>query len=150
MLPVQKQPQLLPVVLPSLSPIIQQPPIARPQSPGLLPPPDESLPFDINLPSSVSDLVSSFYTLRDGISGETDMLLDSSSRHIPDLVDFERLKYYLPKASYPAAGYYPQTQLPVFENPMVFEKFDTDTLFFIFYFHQGTYQQYAIFYSTYK
>ena len=28
------------------------------------------------------------------------------------------------------------------DNPELFEKFDTDTLFFIFYYQQGTYQQF--------
>jgi CCR4-NOT transcription complex subunit 3 len=31
---------------------------------------------------------------------------------------------------------------PVFDDPVVFEKFHTDTLFFIFYYQPGTYQQY--------
>lgn len=68
-------------------------------------------------------------------------MLETSARFIPDVMDFERPKYYLPKASYPASGYYPQVPLPVFENPLVFDKFDTDTLFFIFYYQQGTFQQ---------
>jgi len=29
-----------------------------------------------------------------------------------------------------------------FDDASMFEKFDTDTLFFIFYYQQGTYQQY--------
>src|SRR3546814_18623043 len=31
---------------------------------------------------------------------------------------------------------------PILENPALFEKLPADTLFFIFYFQQGTYQQY--------
>jgi len=31
---------------------------------------------------------------------------------------------------------------PNFDDASMFEKFDTDTLFFIFYYQQGTYQQY--------
>jgi CCR4-NOT transcription complex subunit 3 len=131
-----------PVVQPIQRPVKQ---IARAVEPVLLPPPDDILPFDEGLPGNMSDLVKSFHEMRVAKSThalpESDVI-DGSSRHIPDLVDFERVKYYLPKASYPAAGYYPQTVLGVFENPMVFEKFDVDTLFFIFYFHQGTYQQY--------
>jgi len=38
--------------------------------------------------------------------------------------------------------YYPQTPAPILDNPSVIEKFDTDTLFFLFYFQQGTWQQY--------
>jgi CCR4-NOT transcription complex subunit 3 len=50
---------------------------------------------------------------------------------------------YLPKTPYPTPGYYPQIPYAMFEkNPLLFEKFDIDTLFFVFYFQQGSYQQY--------
>jgi CCR4-NOT transcription complex subunit 3 len=40
-------------------------------------------------------------------------------------------------------GYYPQTPLSLFESSaLIFERFDLDTLFYIFYFKQGTLQQY--------
>ena len=53
----------------------------------------------------------------------------------------------MPNQPYPTPGYYPQVPFALFEtNPLIFEKFDTDTLFFIFYYQQGTYQQY-IFYT---
>ena len=38
--------------------------------------------------------------------------------------------------------YYPKAPMPIFSSPALFEKFDTDTLFFIFYHLQGTHQQY--------
>jgi len=47
----------------------------------------------------------------------------------------------MPKTPYPTPNYYAQTPLAIFENPAIFEKFDIDTLFFIFYYQQGTYQQ---------
>lgn len=73
-----------------------------------------------------------------------DPLLDASARAVPGIPDYERPRYYLPAASYPASGYYPQVPLPVFENaPLVYEKFDMDTLFFVFYFQSGTVMQYA-------
>lgn len=37
---------------------------------------------------------------------------------------------------------FPAVPAPVFDNRQIFEKFDPDTLFFIFYYQQGTYQQY--------
>jgi len=37
---------------------------------------------------------------------------------------------------------FPTIPAPIFDSPLVFEKFDVDTLFFIFYYQQGTYQQY--------
>lgn len=37
---------------------------------------------------------------------------------------------------------FPSVPAPVFDSREVFEQFDPDTLFFIFYYQQGTYQQY--------
>jgi hypothetical protein len=37
---------------------------------------------------------------------------------------------------------FPAVAASVFDNRSIFEKFDPDTLFFIFYYQQGTYQQY--------
>jgi CCR4-NOT transcription complex subunit 3 len=36
---------------------------------------------------------------------------------------------------------YPTQPAPIFETPPIFEKLSVDTLFFIFYYQQGTYQQ---------
>jgi CCR4-NOT transcription complex subunit 3 len=51
-------------------------------------------------------------------------------------------KSYVPRHPYPSPDYYPTAPHPAFENPLLYEKFDTDTLFYIFYYQQGTYQQY--------
>ena len=53
-----------------------------------------------------------------------------------------RTKPYVPRHPFPTPDYYPATPHINFENPALFEKFDTDTLFYIFYYQQGTYQQY--------
>lgn len=54
-----------------------------------------------------------------------------------------RLKTYFPQNPYPVPGYYPQTPLTTFTTtPAVFERLDTDALFFAFYFRPGTYQQF--------
>lgn len=37
---------------------------------------------------------------------------------------------------------YPQIKLPVLDNPALFEKLDTEALFFAFYYMPGTHQQY--------
>lgn len=52
-----------------------------------------------------------------------------------------RPKVYQPrnaKESHPA---FPNLPAPHFDDPAMFEKFDLDTLFFIFYFQQGTHHQ---------
>ncbi|CAJ0910478.1 6432_t:CDS:10 [Entrophospora sp. SA101] len=69
-------------------------------------------------------------------------MLDTSLQSVPETIDAERPKYYTPRNPYHTPPYYPQTPYPIFDNPALFEKFDIDTLFFIFYYQQGTYQQY--------
>eukprot|EP01027_Heterolobosea_sp_BB2_P009377 GEZU01013828.1.p1 GENE.GEZU01013828.1~~GEZU01013828.1.p1 ORF type:complete len:181 (+),score=42.91 GEZU01013828.1:349-891(+) len=69
-------------------------------------------------------------------------MLETSAASIPAPTDCERQKPYVPMNPYPTPASFPQTPLPIFNDPAIFEKFDTDTLFFIFYYQQGTYQQY--------
>jgi len=73
--------------------------------------------------------------------------LTNSYNNLPD-PDYSRPQQYKPRNPYATPPYYPQVQLPIFENPALFEKFDVDTLFFIFYYQQGTYQQLRIVSST--
>jgi CCR4-NOT transcription complex subunit 3 len=62
---------------------------------------------------------------------------------MPTSTETERAKAYTPRNPYPAAPpCYPSTPSPILDNPAVFEKLGTDALFFIFYYAQGTYQQY--------
>lgn len=68
--------------------------------------------------------------------------LDESYLHCPSTVDSERQRSYSPRNPYPTPSSYPSTPSLIFENPGVFEKLGTDCLFFIFYYAQGTYQQY--------
>ncbi|KAI8914810.1 Not1 N-terminal domain, CCR4-Not complex component-domain-containing protein [Powellomyces hirtus] len=119
--------------------------------PGLADPAkDDSVaePIDNRLPPTLADLVQSFEATRDRSTKAKDDasflqdMLQTSFQFLPDPLDSERPKHYIPKNPYPVPAYYPQLPLPLFENPNVFEKFDTDVLFFIFYYQQGTYQQY--------
>jgi len=68
--------------------------------------------------------------------------LNASLNSMPLPTDSERPKTYVPRNPYPTPNSFPQTPAVVFDSPTVFERFDTDTLFFIFYYQQGTYQQY--------
>ncbi|KAI7852418.1 Not1 N-terminal domain, CCR4-Not complex component-domain-containing protein [Circinella umbellata] len=102
---------------------------------------------DSRLPASLADLAPAFEAVKAKGADKGDMLythqmLDASLQHVPDLIDSERPKIYQPKTPYPTPSYYPQQPLPMFDNPALFEKFDMDALFFIFYYQQGTYQQY--------
>lgn len=69
-------------------------------------------------------------------------LLNDSFLHCPSLADSERQRTYVPSNPYPVPSSYPNAPSPIFENPAIFEKLGTDCLFFIFYYAQGTYQQY--------
>lgn len=69
--------------------------------------------------------------------------LNDSFLLMPTSGETERVKSYTPRNPYPAAPIcYPTTPSPILDNPAVFEKLGVDALFFIFYYAQGTYQQY--------
>jgi len=68
--------------------------------------------------------------------------LNDSFLHCPSNADSERQKTYTPRNPYPTPSSYPSNPSQIFDNPAVFEKLGTDCLFFIFYYAQGTYQQY--------
>jgi CCR4-NOT transcription complex subunit 3 len=99
---------------------------------------------DISLPASLADLAPSFDSIKNKSKNDlqyTNQMLDASLQHVPDLIDSERPKIYQPRNPYNTPNYYPQQPLVVFDNPVLFDKFDMDTLFYIFYYQQGTYQQ---------
>lgn len=105
------------------------------------------------LPSSLADLVTSFESakLRSMNRGSSDneatmsslhKSLESSFMNVPEPLDSEKPKYYVPKDPYPTPAYYPQAPASLFDDPSIYSKFDEDTLFYIFYYQQGTYHQY--------
>ena len=69
-------------------------------------------------------------------------LLDPSLRHLPDASDSARPKQYVPRNPYRTPSYFPSVPAPVFDDPLLFDRLSVDTLFFIFYFQQGTPHQY--------
>lgn len=68
--------------------------------------------------------------------------LAASIRTAPRRPDAERPRQYVPRNPYNTPAAFPASPAPVFDDPRVFDKLTTDTLFFIFYYQQGTYQQY--------
>lgn len=103
---------------------------------------------EARLPSSLTDLVSSFESAkqkslrRDANVGLVHKSLESSFMSVPEPLDSDKPKYYVPKNLFPTPNYYPQTPMSIFDNPALYSKFDVDTLFYIFYYQQGTYHQY--------
>lgn len=55
----------------------------------------------------------------------------------------DRPKYYVPRNHFATPGYYPQEPSGQFASASLFSKFDVDTLFYVFYYCQGTYLQYV-------
>jgi CCR4-NOT transcription complex subunit 3 len=73
---------------------------------------------------------------------DSDSILMASLKNIPHAYDSERPKQYTPLNPYNTPDIFPSKSLLIFNDPGLYEKMDTDTLFFIFYNQQGTYQQY--------
>ncbi|KAF9968869.1 general negative regulator of transcription subunit 5 [Mortierella alpina] len=102
----------------------------------------------IRLPAALADLAHSFEASKDRALAKevgffVHQMLEASYQFIPEATDTERPKYYSPKNPFSTPSYYPQSPPSgLFENAAMFEKFDIDTLFFVFYYQQGTYQQY--------
>ncbi|KAF9184230.1 proteinral negative regulator of transcription subunit 5 [Haplosporangium sp. Z 767] len=125
-----------------------QPRDKAPEQPAVTQPPSVPAEPEIRLPAALADLAHSFEASKErAMSKESGFfvhqMLEASYQFMPEAADTERPKYYAPKNPYPAPSYYPQSPPPgLFDNAAMFEKFDLDTLFFIFYYQQGTYQQY--------
>ena len=74
-------------------------------------------------------------------------LLQESFATLPSTNEHDRSSSrnstYAPQNPYPSTpASFPSVPNPIFENPAIFEKLGTDALFYIFYYKQGTYQQY--------
>ncbi|KAG5440032.1 hypothetical protein PCK2_000640, partial [Pneumocystis canis] len=98
-------------------------------------------------PQSLKDLVASLKTVKQRTLNPPPLsilhrFLEISFTTAPELVNSETPKYYMPSEPYPVPSYYPQVPPAIFDSPELFEKIDIDALFFVFYYQQGTYQQY--------
>lgn len=70
--------------------------------------------------------------------------LAASYQNLPDNYELERNRQYSPKQPYAMPSYYQSEPPQILSNPSIFERFDLDTLFFIFYYQQKTYPQYHL------
>lgn len=100
---------------------------------------------------------------RDNDLGAIHKILDAGFSNVPQPLDAEkwvllrdtcfvvsrltrrhrhrRPKYYVPRQPFATPNYYPQEPSGQFANPALFAKLDVDTLFYIFYYCQGTFLQ---------
>jgi CCR4-NOT transcription complex subunit 3 len=101
-----------------------------------------------HLPASLQDLIQSFETTKSRLplqpNPSQQRLLAASRESCPDVPDAERPQHYKPQFRFNTPAHYPQEPLPIFDDSVLYEtgRIDTDTLFYIFYYRQGTYQQY--------
>ncbi|KAL5321926.1 hypothetical protein ACEPPN_009890 [Leptodophora sp. 'Broadleaf-Isolate-01'] len=104
---------------------------------------DESI---FHLPSGLEDLLQSFEgnarraTLPPSQSSQR--MLASSLNNFPDLVDGLPPRNYKPKNPTRTPSYYPQELNSCFDDARLYSRIDPDTLFYVFYYKQETYQQY--------
>ncbi|KAI1467906.1 Not1 N-terminal domain, CCR4-Not complex component-domain-containing protein [Daldinia caldariorum] len=101
-----------------------------------------------HLPASLQDLVESFEVTKkrslpvNSPSHLRMMAASQANLNSIDAFDSEPTRTYRPDTRYPSASGYPQEPLPIFEDPRLYSRIEPDTLFYVFYYKQGTYQQY--------
>ncbi|KAI9800688.1 MAG: hypothetical protein M1825_004010 [Sarcosagium campestre] len=99
-----------------------------------------------HLPPGLQDLIQSFEATKSRITKTpthaAQRMLAASAARCPDSVDAERPQLYVPHTHYNTPVYYPQHPHPIFDDSRLYSRIDTDTLFYVFYYRQGTYQQY--------
>ena len=104
---------------------------------------DESI---YHLPPGLQDLIQSFEATKSRTasisSPSVQRLLAASHGTCPNYTDAEKPRHYRPQTRYRTPDYYPQEPFMAIDDPLLYGKIDTDTLFYIFYYRQNTYQQY--------
>ncbi|OCK79157.1 hypothetical protein K432DRAFT_426748 [Lepidopterella palustris CBS 459.81] len=109
---------------------------------------DEEEESIYHLPSSLQDLIESLEATKNNITASSskppdEHLLLASMNTAPDAADAEAPRHYRPQNPYPyTPPHYPQEPLPIFDDPRLYSRIETDALFYAFYYRQGTYQQY--------
>eukprot|EP00808_Paulinella_micropora_P013683 g55327.t1 len=156
--PQQQQPQQQPPSQQAPQPstaVVQQPPPSGAVAPANVP--NTGAPMPVVQPGSIAQASAaataalSRRTMQEGGATEdadeeelsyTLKLIMPSRQHLPLPSDTARQTQYVPRNPYHTPPSFPTTVAPVFDDPLIFERFSTDTLFFIFYFQQGTQHQY--------
>ncbi|KAI1841152.1 hypothetical protein JX265_000491 [Neoarthrinium moseri] len=99
-----------------------------------------------HLPASLQDLVESFEVTKKRslpVNSPSHLrMMEVSQSQTPAIADAEAPRKYKPDQRYSSASQYPQEPLAIFDDPRLYSRIDPDTLFYVFYYKQGTYQQY--------
>ncbi|KAJ5918183.1 hypothetical protein N7454_010558 [Penicillium verhagenii] len=134
----------------SPAPVVQSEPPKEPTTNGQVTQTQdgESQESIYHLPPGLQDLVQSFELTKQRSSNEPSpavlRLLATSLTTCPEAGDAEKPRHYKPQNPYNTPLYYPQEPLPIFDDPRLYDtgRIDTDTLFYLFYYRQGSYQQF--------
>jgi CCR4-NOT transcription complex subunit 3 len=107
---------------------------------------DESV---YHLPASLQDLLQAFEATHQNAKSTPSQSSQASQRMLaasfntsPDMIDVGTPRNYRPEIRCHTPAYYPQELDPVFDDHRLYSRIDPDTLFYVFYYKQATYQQY--------
>ncbi|KAK4042653.1 Not1 N-terminal domain, CCR4-Not complex component-domain-containing protein [Parachaetomium inaequale] len=99
-----------------------------------------------HLPASLQDLVESFEVTKTRPAPmnapATHRMQVASEASKPGILDAEPPRNYQPDVKFHSHTRFPQEPLSIFDDPRLYTRIDPDTLFYVFYYKQGTYQQY--------
>ena len=99
-----------------------------------------------HLPSTLDDVLDSFEATKaksNTLQPVDERMLNQSRLTCPSPLDAERPNHYKPQSPFMyTPTHYPQEPLHIFDDARLYNRIDTDTLFYAFYYRQGTYQQY--------
>ncbi|KAF8897186.1 Not1 N-terminal domain, CCR4-Not complex component-domain-containing protein [Infundibulicybe gibba] len=101
-----------------------------------------------SFPGSLSDLVISFESVKQKAAlrmsnlDQVHKMLEGGYSTAPQPQDTDKPKYYIPRNPFQTAPYYPQTPHALLSTTAIFSQLDVETLFYVFYFLPGTYQQF--------
>lgn len=100
-----------------------------------------------HLPSSLQDLVDTYETSRKRpyppSAPSALRMMTASQASCPDVVDADVPRTYRPEVPVPPTGSnFPREPLALFDDPRLYSRIDPDTLFYVFYYKQGSAQQY--------
>ncbi|ODA80737.1 hypothetical protein RJ55_03696 [Drechmeria coniospora] len=100
-----------------------------------------------HLPTSLRDLVDTYETARkrpaSPLAPSTIRMMSLSQQSCPEAYDSDVPRTYRPDMpARPTGSCFPVDPLPIFDDPRLYSRIDPDTLFYVFYYKQGTAQQY--------
>lgn len=101
-----------------------------------------------HLPASLGDLVEAWDATKANAKAPlaltAQMLISASRETAPELAESDAMRMYHPDTWWDTSVTWPKEQLPLIDSPALYQpsKVDNDTLFYAFYYKQGTYQQY--------